>query len=119
MDEALTELAEHVTAAFPDDVEQTEERCGELVVWCRRGTIVRLLTFLRDDSNCHFRQLLAVCGADYPEREERFEVVYLLLSPRHNQRIRVTRTDERRARNACASTCISRCSRYHYKKKTH
>lgn len=95
MDEALTELAEHITATLPDEVERTEGQRGELVVWARRSAIVKVLTFLRDDSNCHFKQLMSVCGADYPEREHRFEVVYNLLSHRHNQRVRVkVATDE-------------------------
>ena len=95
MDEALTELAEHVAASLPDDVERTEHQRGELVVWVRRTGIVKVMAFLRDDANCHFKQLVSVCGADYPEREQRFEVVYCLLSHRHNQRIRVkVATDE-------------------------
>lgn len=56
---------------------------------------MRALTFLRDDTNCLFKILVDVCGVDYPEREERFEVVYHLLSLKHNQRIRVkVSTDE-------------------------
>ena len=47
------------------------------------------MTFLRDDSNCLFKMLIDVCGVDYPDREERFEVVYHLLSLKHNQRLRV------------------------------
>jgi len=67
----------------------------ELVVVVNRDTIVRVLTFLRDDVNCQFKQLMDVCGADYPERAERLEVVYNLLSLTHNRRIRVkVRTDE-------------------------
>ena len=89
MDEALNELAEHVRDALPEDVLAAETRLGELVLNARRGSIVRLLTFLRDDSICAFRQLIDLCGVDYPEREERFEVVYNLLSVAQNQRIRV------------------------------
>ena len=53
------------------------------------------MTFLRDDTICQFQQLMDLCGADYPSREERFEVVYNLLSLQHNQRIRV-KADHRR-----------------------
>jgi NADH-quinone oxidoreductase subunit C len=95
MDEGLKELAEHVAAALPDEVLRTEFQVGELVIWVRRDAIVKALTFLRDDTNCQFKLLAGICGADYPEREERFEVVYLLLSLRHNQRVRVkVSTDE-------------------------
>jgi len=58
-------------------------------------SIVALLTFLRDDENCLFTQLIDLCGVDYPEREKRFDVVYNLLSVKNNQRIRVKiQTDE-------------------------
>ena len=97
MDEALSELAEYVAAAFPGEVAATEVAFHELMVAVERESIVRVLTFLRDDANCGFRVLVDVCGVDWPEREARFDVVYNLLSPAHNQRIRVkVRTDERR-----------------------
>jgi NADH-quinone oxidoreductase subunit C len=54
-----------------------------------------VLTYLRDQPNCQFKMLVDLCGVDYPEREQRFEVVYHLLSLKHNQRIRVkVATDE-------------------------
>ena len=97
MDEALSELAEYVAAAFPGEVAATEVAFRELMVAVERESIVRVLTFLRDEANCGFRVLVDVCGVDWPEREARFDVVYNLLSPAHNQRIRVkVRTDERR-----------------------
>lgn len=97
MDEALSELAEYVAASFPGEVAATEVAFHELMVAVERESIVRVLTFLRDDANCGFRVLVDVCGVDWPEREARFDVVYNLLSPAHNQRIRVkVRTDERR-----------------------
>src|SRR5690606_21228381 len=57
--------------------------------------IARVLTFLRDDGACRFEMLVDLTAVDYPEREQRFEVVYNLLSLTHNQRIRVkVATDE-------------------------
>ena len=47
------------------------------------------MTFLRDNGNCQFKQLMDICGVDYPEREQRFDVVYNLLSLTHNSRIRI------------------------------
>jgi NADH-quinone oxidoreductase subunit C len=68
---------------------------GELTLRVQTSAIARVLSYLRDDPNCQFKLLLDLCGVDYPEREERFEVVYHLLSPRHNQRVRVkVSTDE-------------------------
>ncbi len=62
---------------------------GELTIFTEPNYIAALLHFLRDDRNCLFAQLLDVCGADYPEREKRFEVIYHLLSIAKNQRVRV------------------------------
>ncbi len=67
----------------------------ELTLDVARDKIVEVLTFLRDDPECRFEVLIDVCGVDWPAREARFDVVYHLLSPRLNQRIRVKlKTDE-------------------------
>ena len=47
------------------------------------------MKFVRDDSNCLFKILIDITAVDFPERGERFEIVYNLLSLSHNQRIRV------------------------------
>jgi NADH-quinone oxidoreductase subunit C len=86
---ALEELGEQVAAVFPKDVLETDLRNGELTVRIVRNAVVRILTFLRDDVNFQFRQLMDVCGVDHPEREERFDVVYNLLSLSHNMRMRI------------------------------
>jgi NADH-quinone oxidoreductase subunit C len=68
---------------------------GEQTLTVAPGDISEILTYLRDDPKCQFAILIDICGVDFPEREKRFEVVYHLLSPRLNQRIRVkTSTDE-------------------------
>ena len=64
-------------------------RLGELTLTADAARIVETMTFLRDDPKCQFAVLIDICGVDYPERAKRFEVVYHLLSPRLNQRIRV------------------------------
>ena len=89
MDEALTELGEYIAAGLSQEVRETEVVNGELIVHVQRLSIVKALTFLRDDANCRFRILLDICGVDYPGRAERFEVVYNLLSVSQNQRVRV------------------------------
>ena len=61
----------------------------ELVAIVEKEDIVKLLIFLRDDVNCQFKQLMDICGVDYPERPQRFEVVYNLLSLVHNNRVTV------------------------------
>ena len=89
MSEALRELGEYITQALHEEVIDSTIACGELTVRIQRPTVARVLTFLRDDTNCQCKCLMDVCGVDYPERDERFEVVYNLLSLKHNLRIRV------------------------------
>ncbi len=89
MDLALRDLGDYIEAALPDAVASVALEREELVAEVKRELIVRVLTFLRDDVNCQFKQLMDVCGVDYPGREERFDVVYNLLSLSHNRRIRV------------------------------
>ena len=95
MDLALKDLGDYIAGQLPDEVLETSLSLGELSLSVRREGIVKTLSFLRDDVNCRFRQLVDVCGVDYPEREQRFDVVYNLLSLTNNTRIRVkTQTDE-------------------------
>jgi NADH-quinone oxidoreductase subunit C len=93
---ALGDLAEAVTAAFPDDVIRAEVVRDELSVDVQAAAIRRVLTWLRDEPSALFQELVDLCGVDYPDRpESRFDVVYHLLSVKHNQRIRVRlATDE-------------------------
>jgi NADH-quinone oxidoreductase subunit C len=93
--EVLRELGDYVAAAFPQDVTGTAIAHGELMVSVKHDAVARLLAFLRDDAKCLFQVLVDLCGVDYPERAERFDVVYNLLSTKFNQRIRVkTMVDE-------------------------
>lgn len=86
---ALAELAETISLSLPNDVISSVVEDGDVVVHVQRPSIAKVLKFLRDDSNCQFTQLVDLCGVDYPEREERFEVVYHLLSMTQNLRVRV------------------------------
>ncbi len=94
--EALTDLAEHICETLEKEVTGYEIQRDELCLTAQRDSIEDVLQFLRDDRQCQFKQLVDICGADYPDRvENRFDVVYNLLSLTQNQRIRVkVRTDE-------------------------
>jgi NADH-quinone oxidoreductase subunit C len=85
----LEDLSSHVEAKLSGSIERREIVRGELTLFVASDQIARVLTELRDDSECLFEVLIDICGVDYPERQKRFEVVYHLLSPRKNQRIRV------------------------------
>jgi NADH-quinone oxidoreductase subunit C len=85
----LTALQDTVKALSGDAFEAAFISFGELSVVVSRDRIADVLTKLRDDAACQFEVLIDICGVDYPERADRFDVVYHLLSPRLNQRIRV------------------------------
>ncbi len=86
---ALRDLAEHISGEFSNQIVSTEITRGELSVVAEIGHILKILKFLRDDPTCRFVVPIDITGVDYPDREKRFEVVYHLLSPYQNQRIRV------------------------------
>lgn len=66
-----------------------------IILYTHKDDLKKLLTFLKDHMNCRVQSLVDVCGADYPYRSNRFEVVYQLLSVDYNQRIMIkTCTDE-------------------------
>ncbi len=102
MDEKLSALADHLAASLPGTVLDSEVRHGELCVRVGRSAVLRLLQFLRDDAKCRFAVLCDVCGVDHPDRPQRFDVVYNLLSLALNQRIRVKlETDEEQPVPSC------------------
>jgi NADH-quinone oxidoreductase subunit C len=93
--EALQDLRDALTQHFPDDVVDSRVERDELTVVIQREAVRRVLQWLRDEPSALFQELVDLCGVDWPMREGRFEVVYHLLSPKHNQRIRVKlATDE-------------------------
>ncbi len=93
--EALSDLGAHLFGRYGDAVKSAEVVRGELVLVAEREHILGLLRVLRDDQQCRFETFIDICGVDYPEKAERFEVVYHLLSMRMNHRVRVrVSTDE-------------------------
>lgn len=88
-EQALRDLGDHVAAGLGADVTGWSVSRGELTVEVAADRIVKVLTFLRDDGNCQFVQLIDITGVDRPAREKRFDVVYHLLSLKLNHRIRV------------------------------
>ena len=92
---ALEDLGAHIASSMTSAIEGQTVHAGELTLKARPDQILTVLTFLRDDPRCRFTTLIDICGADYPERERRFDVVYHLLSMQLNHRIRIkTETDE-------------------------
>ncbi|MEQ8817978.1 MAG: NADH-quinone oxidoreductase subunit C [Thalassobaculum sp.] len=92
---ALKDLALYIESQLGQDVYDVVLSGGELSLRCRPPSVLKVLSFLRDDSQCLFKGLMDLCGVDYPQREQRFEVVYNLLSIRQNLRVRLkVPTDE-------------------------
>lgn len=90
-----TELNDALPQLLGRDLIESSFDQDELTVLVNRESISRVLQGLRDDSRWAFVQLLDICGVDFPAEEQRFEVVYHLLSLKNNQRLRVkVRTDE-------------------------
>jgi len=95
MDDALKSIGEKALAALPGAVIEARHAFGELTLIAEPQRILDVLKYLRDDPGCLFVNFTDVSGVDYPAREKRFDVVYQLLSPKQNQRVRVkVSTDE-------------------------
>jgi NADH-quinone oxidoreductase subunit C len=88
-------VIEAATAAIGDALIKAKDRVGEVTLTVRRETVVDVLRALRDTPGLEYQQLMEIAGVDYPDRPERFEVDYHLLSLTMNRRIRVkVTTDE-------------------------
>ena len=87
--QALQEHGDYLTAGLAAEAPTFQIAYGQGILVVPRASIVRVMTFLRDDASCLYKLLVDICGVDYPERDERFEIVYNLLSLKHNRRLRV------------------------------
>jgi len=95
MTDTLSQIADALRAALPGDVAKSDIRHGQLIVHVEREALPRLVQYLRDDPGMRFEVLIDIAGVDYPDRPERFEIVYQFLSLKYNRRIRVkVTTDE-------------------------
>src|ERR1700728_1761240 len=89
MDETLDRLGRTITGALSSSATGYSIAFGELTVAANARDIVAVMRHLRDDPDCLFWSLIDITAVDWPGRERRFDVVYHLLSPKHNVRIRV------------------------------
>ncbi len=89
MDDTLDRLGETIAGALAGSVTGHGAANGELTLTAAARDIVTVMTFLRDDERCQFVSFIDITAVDWPARPQRFEVVYHLLSPKLNRRIRV------------------------------
>lgn len=93
--ESLHEYGKHLLSMLPKYIQQYSVYKDELSLHIAPSAIIPVMTFLRDHTGAQFKQVMDICGVDYPTRSNRFEVVYNMLSLRYNARIRVkTYADE-------------------------
>lgn len=86
---ALQKLQVHIADKLADQDVVLDIVDGELVATVPAASLKKTVKFLRDDKKCQFKLLMGVTAADYPDRQARFDVVYMLLSMTLNQRIRL------------------------------
>lgn len=95
-DDALAELAETVALSLDLDAQDVGVAYGHVILRVGIDALLSTIRMLRDDPKLGFVSIIDICGVDYPARERRFDVVYHLLSPSQNARVRVTvETDDR------------------------
>ena len=90
----MNAFLDYLKTTYPKHIMDMQSDHNETIIRTDREHLLQLLTYLRDDPACLFKQLIDVAGVDYPERTERFEVVYQLLSMKHNIRVRVKVTTD-------------------------
>jgi len=95
MEDTLDRLGQTIKNALSASIIGHTVARGELTVIAKAADVIKVATFLRDDPACQFINIIDVTAVDWPSREQRFDVVYHLLSPRLNQRVRLkVATDE-------------------------
>lgn len=87
--QSLKELQSYLAEQLGEKLDESAIAFDELTLNVMASNIVPVLRFLRDDVQTRFISFIDLCGVDYPERKNRFDVVYHLLSPTQNQRIRI------------------------------
>jgi len=88
-------VAEKVRNQFPQAFIESHEALGDLIIQIRKEDIVPVCRFLHDDPDLSFDHITDICSVDFPEDQERYEVVYHFYSIPKNHRVRIkARVDE-------------------------
>ena len=83
----LTDLEKKINSELPTKIKKSEIRHGQLYIGIECEDLIDVSLFIKSNKNTKFRQLMDITVVDYPEKTQRFKVVYLFLSHEFNQRI--------------------------------
>ena len=85
----LQKLEKLINSELSSKINNSSIINGELLVEIDENNLIDVIQFLKSNENCKFKQLIDIAGVDYPEKEKRFELIYLFLSHENNLRIKV------------------------------
>ena len=89
MVENLKKIEKIINSELASKVQQSVIINEELTVETNLNDLIEVVQFLKSNKNCKFRQLIDIAGVDYPEKDKRFQLVYLFLSHENNIRVKV------------------------------
>ncbi len=88
MNKTLTAICNKIKQQFAQDIVAIDSALGETVIKINPKVLSSLMLYIRDEHDMEFKQLIDICGVDFPAKEQRFEIVYNVLSYRKNCRLR-------------------------------
>ena len=92
MSSTLINLEKTINSSLTTSVKKSEIKFNQLYIDIKVDDIISTILFLKTNDKCKFKQLIDITAVDYPNREQRFKIIYLLLSHENNFRV-VINTD--------------------------
>ena len=89
MVENLKKIEKIINSELASKVQNSEIINEELTLEIDINDLIEVVQFLKSNDKCKFRQLIDIAGVDYPEKDKRFQLVYLFLSHENNIRIKI------------------------------
>ncbi len=83
----IKDLEKIVNSSLTTTISKSEVKFGQLFIYINVEDLISVILFLKSNDKCRFKQLIDITAVDYPNKEKRFKIVYLLLSHENNQRI--------------------------------
>jgi NADH-quinone oxidoreductase subunit C len=83
----IKDLEKIVNSSLTTTISKSEVKFGQLFIYINIEDLISAILFLKTNDKCRFKQLIDITAVDYPHKEKRFKIVYLLLSHENNQRI--------------------------------